>query len=40
MLTVEGVDLFFAYRVVRLENTRRAGPPLSKLLKNPRAPGW
>jgi len=39
-LTVEGVDLFFAYRVVRLERNDAGGPPLGKVLKHPSAPGW
>lgn len=39
-LTVEGVDLFFAYRVVRLEKRREAGPLLSRVMRRPHAPGW
>jgi len=39
-LTFEGVDLFFAYRVVRLEKPRDTGPLLSRVLKRPYAPGW
>lgn len=39
-LTVEGVDLFFAYRVIKLGQNDRAGPPLGRVLKHPRAPGW
>jgi hypothetical protein len=39
-LTVEGVDLFFAYRVIRLGKNEREGPPLGRMLKHPRAPGW
>lgn len=39
-LTVEGVDLFFAYRVVRLEKNDSGGPLLGKVLRRPHAPGW
>lgn len=40
VLTVEGVDLFFAYRVVRLKSRGRRGGMLTRVLKRPRAPGW
>ena len=39
-LTVEGVDLFFAYRIIRLEKNKEPGPLLSRVLKRPHAPGW
>jgi hypothetical protein len=39
-LTVEGVDLFFAYRVVRLERNEAGGASLGRVLKRPHAPGW
>ncbi|QHL92056.1 hypothetical protein GVO57_14320 (plasmid) [Sphingomonas changnyeongensis] len=38
-LTVEGLDLFFAYRVLRLQKDR-ANRPIGKLLRQPKAPGW
>lgn len=38
-LMLEGLDLFFAYRVVQLEKAR-SGPPVGRVLKRPHAPGW
>lgn len=40
ILTVEGVDLYFAYRVMRIEISRDGARQIARPLKRPLAPGW